>query len=110
MKTPSTFSAAVTARVISRRLGEIGLPVSHRPKSRWHRASVGLQVHRIGYSCTVAVNYYDPRMVPGHPTPDQREARELALRQARLFLQQWGYSIETPEGWKNALYIRCEGA
>lgn len=104
--TPDTFSAAVTARIVSRRLRKAGVVMS---KTTGKRMSEGVYVHRIGYSGTVVVSYHLCVKTFGRPTDEERARRDEAMSRAAAMLAEWGYVAGTPNGWKIGLYIACAG-
>jgi hypothetical protein len=98
-KTPSLFSAADVARVISRKLRKAGfLMADTSDRFRW---TEGYRVHRIGCSKTVAVDYYTNIV---SRTVEETERRREAVATVRKFLAEAGYPVAT----NGPVYIECE--
>lgn len=101
-KTPSLYSAADVARVISRKLRKAGfLMADTSDRFNW---TEGFHVHRIGCGVKVSVGYNAPwykRHDRG--TPEERERVEKAITAVREFLTAEGYTLD------NLMYVECEG-
>lgn len=95
-KKPDTYSAAVTARVISRRMKAAGFRMADTSdKYRW---TEGVHVHRVGCSNLVNVDYHMPSRLAG---PDKTEDRKR-YAEAKTRIRQWlldnGYPLDDL-GW-----------
>jgi len=102
-KTPSTFSSCDTARVVSRKLGKAGFPMSKKIDN-WSRSN-GFIVRRLGCSSTVYVDYWNPAWMRS-PSSDFAKS-ELQFNREKMqsvlkFLRSAGYSIDDKG------YIGCE--
>jgi len=101
VKKPDVYSAAVVARVISRRLKKAGMKMADTShKYYW---TEGFHVHRLGYSNTVIVNYHFKLERFDH---SQRIKIREELEKARTFLSELGYEFD-PQ-YPGLLYINCE--
>lgn len=95
-KKPDTYSAAVTARVISRRMRKAGFKMADTSdKYNW---TEGVCVHRVGYGSVVSVDYHMPSRLRGPDKPEER--KRYAEEKARI--QKWlldnGYLL-SEQGW-----------
>jgi hypothetical protein len=94
---PVLESAAVVARTVSGLLRRAGLKVGQTVRGK---RTEGFWVYRVGYSGRVSVTYW----LPGYrPTPDERERRTKACREAFEVLRARGYPVD------DRGYIECGG-
>jgi hypothetical protein len=106
---PASWSAAATARAISRKLRRAGVPMSARAGRGGHR-SRGYRVARVGWSSTVAIDYDCGIDVFSslYWLPARVEERRAAMVQARHWATAQGYTMDN-RGWTgNGCYIKCE--
>ena len=96
VRVPDTYSAATTARVISRMLRRAGFPMARNGKER--RRAPGVYAARVGYSNLVSVGYN----TAGRWLPADREKAREVMAKAREFLAGKGYRLD------DRGYITCE--
>ena len=98
MKAPDVYSAAVTARVISRMLRKAGFKMADTSdRFQW---TEGVHVHRVGVSSLVSVDYHCPENVL---TPERKTFRKAEKDRALAFLVERGYALEDQTRW-----VRCK--
>ena len=90
------YSAADTARTVSRILRRAGLPMAD--KSNKYRWTEGLHVFRVGCSQYVSVSYHGETL---RHTVESREIARQTLAAARELLESKGYVLDKQD------YIEC---
>lgn len=102
-KKPSLYSAADTARVISRRLRKAGFTMADT--SDRYRWTEGFYVTRVGCSKTVSVDYHcEARPGSVFYTDEVRKGRVAIMAAVRGFLKSVGYPV--PDD--GPIWIECE--
>ena len=100
MKTPDVYSAAVTARVISRMLKKAGFKMSSKadPKT----LTEGIYANRLGCSNFVVVDYWIPRSWSVTTLPETKAHGKAERQRALDLLVSKGYVLNSIG------YVICE--
>jgi hypothetical protein len=98
---PLTYSAADTARAISRRMRKAGfLMADTSNRFRW---TWGYHVSRIGCSNLVSIDYHIPESLRDENSRAKTRERRAAVRS---WLVEAGYTLDA--SYPHLVYIRCE--
>lgn len=101
-KSPNIESAAITARVISRRLKAAGFEMAEVVSNKYTR---GFTVHRVGCSRSVSLYFSVGKWTTNQPISISEEGkmRSSEYARARKYLTECGYEFDG-KGW-----IVCNG-
>ena len=100
---PNTYSASVTARVISRMLRKAGFTMADT--SDRYSWTEGFYVRRVGFSNKVSIDYHLPQSSRFSRPTDYKQIRIDNNDKARTFLLEKGYQFDPKY---SGLWITCE--
>lgn len=97
---PNVYSAAVTARVLSRRLRKAGFLMSGKEGDR---LSEGLYVNRVGCSRSVCIDYYIPNYMMA--TAELKVKAQNVMTSVKKWLVENNYPLDPNT---SGLWVICE--